>query len=90
MRNSTYFSIIRNSIVDLVKRSTDTTDSKTEINEAKIEFYREFIDKKRLRSCKIFTTETIPRLKFQRTYAVTSILNSFTTLKYSLKILNIK
>jgi len=90
MRNSAYFSILRDSIVDLVKRSTDTTDSKTEVNEAKTEFYREFIDKKRLRSCQISSIETIPRLKFQRTYAVISILDSFTALKYSLKTSSMK
>lgn len=38
--NTAYFSLLRGSLIELVKRSTDTTDSKDVANEEKLNFYR--------------------------------------------------
>jgi hypothetical protein len=69
MRNT--FSLIRDSLLDFVKKSTDSTDSNNhEDSDAQANFYRIFLQNGHSLQCEIRCVERVPRALFQRCYAV--------------------
>jgi hypothetical protein len=75
MRTTAYFSQIKDSLIEFVKKSTDSTDSsKGEVSEPKSSFYREFLSAASPLTCRISKVETLPRINFKRSYAVRVLL----------------
>lgn len=71
MRTTAYLEKIRDSFIELIKKSTDTSDSsRGEVCESKISFYREFLRGPFLPACRIVRVEIVPRANFKRSYAV--------------------
>ena len=83
MRNTAYLSHLKESLVEFVKKSTDTTDSKGEEKETVANFYKEFLRENRDFTCRIVRTETVnsPKSSFSRCFAVFFNLRRFTSSK---------
>lgn len=56
MRNTAYLSHLKESLIEFVKKSTDTTDSKGEEKETVVNFYKEFLRENREFTCRIVRT----------------------------------
>lgn len=87
MRNTAYLSHLKESLVEFVKKSTDTTDSKGEEKETILTFYKEFLRENREFTCRIVRTETVnsPKSSFSRCYAVYVIEVKTDSILYEIK-----